>query len=437
MKKLITILAVIFLTLGTCAANPPQKNANGEDSEVAATYFTVVDLILTGQFAELDTMIDTIARTQEMTVDGVRRLEELYTKLLIMDPALLDKWAEGSPKSAHPFVVRGKYQLQQASQRLREAGITTFVEPADQVKLSLRKAQADFETAVGLDQTNPAAPAELVAVAMYRGYPAHIMEQWFQKSMEADPAWLAAYRHKLHYLSPTQQGSEQAMLEFAMACAQEESRGGRAYSLLFDYFEFLNDGFIQVSDPGNLELHLPADAGSALLAVVQKFKAEFPYTYVPHYYEARYLALTGEPQAAEYILSTILKTEPENQKVLSTRINLYMARGEWLKAKEDCQALLALAPDSPLALADLGAIATLLDDDQEKMEELYATAISKEPSPLLRKRMYLDLGNLLAEKAAFAKAIQAYDNALEIDENFEPATLAKARCQAKQAGTKQ
>ena len=41
------------------------------------------------------------------------------------------------------------------------------------------------------------------------------------------------------------------------------------------------------------------------------------------------------------------------------------------------------------------------------------------------------------EMNAFAKAIQAYDNALEIDENFEPATLAKARCQAKQAGTKQ
>ncbi len=332
------ILVIISLYSAPCLA---EKTPGGKDREVVTTYFQVVELILTNQFEELQQLLDGFATTQSMTADGKRHLEEIYTSLLAMDPAILEKWVKNAPESPHPFIVRGKYFLKQTEDQLRNRGVNGFAAPSRETKRLLRRAQADLEKAHSLDPKNPAPPGELVAVAMYRGYPDHVMNRWFDTAVEADPAWLAPYEHKLRYLSPQQHGSAQRQYDFAMACATKAPKNSTTYSILFLYYDMLRKE--------NNKAQLDAEAADLFLATVAHFKADFPYTFVPHYYEALFKSRHGAPQEAEYILSTILKIEPENIRVITARLQLALARGHWQKASTDCMTLKALQPELPLS----------------------------------------------------------------------------------------
>ncbi|PIE74049.1 MAG: hypothetical protein CSA20_00130 [Deltaproteobacteria bacterium] len=332
------ILVIISLYGTSCFA---EKNAAGKDKEVIATYFQVVELILTNQFEELQQLLDGFAISQSMTADGKRHLEEIYSSLLAMDPEILEKWVKNAPESPHPFIVRGKYFLKQTKDQLRNRGIDGFTAPSHETKRLLRRAQADLEKAHSLDPKNPAAPGELVAVAMYRGYPAHVMNRWFDTAVEADPAWLAPYENKLRYLSSQQHGSAHQQYNFAMACATKAPKNSTSYSILFLYYDMLRKE--------NNEAQLDAEAADLFLATVAHFKADFPYTFVPHYYEALFKSRHGAPQEAEYILSTILKIEPKNIRVITARLQLALDRGHWQKASTDCMTLKALQPELPLS----------------------------------------------------------------------------------------
>jgi len=427
MKTLITNILVIFLLVSVfCTASIAKNAKSGKDIEVVNASSTIVDLIKTGNFQDLKKLIDGIFAAKALTVDGRRQLEELYMELRKIDAALLDKWVTGSLDSAHPYVVRGKFNLLQAQRLMEERGIYSFVQPDREVKLLLRKAQADLEKASKLNPVNPAAPAELVVIAMYRGYPDYLMNQWFAKAIESDPFWLAAYRYKLQYLSPYQHGSVKKMLNFAVQCSQNYPKGSSVYSVLLDYFSMLNGSVVQVTSTSLGMLNLPSEAHRAFLRVIDTFKEDFPHSYEPFYYEALYKALQGEPQAAEYMFNTILKEEPRNQKVLKARINLYMVNGKWVKAKKDCEMLLMLSPESPLALSNLGALASLISDDIEKTADLYQKAISNEPSPYKKKYFYLDFANFLAKKHSYEKAIAAFSSALKLDPIFDKALLGRA-----------
>ncbi|MGB3223208.1 MAG: hypothetical protein WBB23_10440, partial [Desulforhopalus sp.] len=198
MKNILTYLSILLLSITLlCSTSTAQKTRSGKDNEVVTTYVKAVDLIQVGNFQELEEIINKIADSKVLTADGRRKLEELYTELMEMDEVLLDRWITGTPNSAHPYIVRGKFNLRSAQQKLIEAGQYTFRQPKGDIKLLLRKAQADLEKAGQLDPTNAAPPSELVAIAMYRGYPSHLMNQWFSDAVEADPFWLGSYRNKL------------------------------------------------------------------------------------------------------------------------------------------------------------------------------------------------------------------------------------------------
>jgi hypothetical protein len=117
MKKILFPLTLVFLSFTIfCTISPAQRTKSGKDSEVATTYFDVVNHILTGQSQELRELMDDMAASKALTYDGKRRLEEMYTELLKIDETLLDRWVSSSPDSAHPYIVRGKYYLMQAGQ---------------------------------------------------------------------------------------------------------------------------------------------------------------------------------------------------------------------------------------------------------------------------------------------------------------------------------
>ncbi len=342
MKNLSLFCSIILLVLSLC--NTPcfaERTPAGEDSEVVATYFQAVELILTKQFKELQNLLDGFATTQSMTADGKRHLEEIYTSLLAMDSTLLEIWVENTQESAHPYIVRGKYFLKQTEKQLRQQGKDTFIEPSPKIKNLLRHAQADLEKAHELDPKNPAPPSELVAVAIYRGYPAHVMNRWFDTAVAADPAWLASYEYKLHYLSPKQHGSAEKQHDFAMACATKTPWKSTVYSILFRYYEMLLKE--------NNTAQLDNETAELFLDTVARFKSDFPYTFTPHYYEALFKSRHNAPQGADYILSNILKTEPKNIRVVTARLQLYLERGQWQKAKTDCATLRELNADLPLS----------------------------------------------------------------------------------------
>lgn len=343
MKNLLFLLTIAFLSLTFFSAvAPAQKTQSGKDSEVATTYFKVVDLILTGQSQTLDKLMDDMANSKAITGDGKRRLEEMYKELLRIDKALLDRWVSSSPDSVHPYVVRGKHYLLQADRNIKK-------DSQDTATKLLQKAQADFEKAAKLNPANPAAAAAMVAVSMYRGYGDQIMEQWFTKATDTDPVWLDSYRNKLHYLSSSRQESDAAALEFTLQCATSSPDGSSVYSLLFDYFETLNPRKQDVATSGAIQLNLPDKARDAFLPTIERFKADFPYSSIPYYYEARFRFLQSEEIPAEFILSKILREEPLNIQALEARITLYMAWEKWPKAKKDIDRLLQISPDSIFA----------------------------------------------------------------------------------------
>lgn len=346
MKKILITLTLVFLSFTLLSSvSPAQRTKSGKDSEVATTYFKVVNLILTSQSRELEELMDGIADAKALTDDGKRRLEEMYTELLRIDKALLDRWVSSSPNSAHPYIVRGKYYLKQVGQTAQQ-------DSQDPLKKLLRKAQIDFEKAHELNPANPAAAAAMVAVCMYRDYAEHVMVEWFTKATETDPLWIESYQNNLRYLAPSQQGSDPAMLDFALKYAASSPDGSSVYSILFDYFELLNPREQNIATSGKIQLNLPDKARAAFLPTVEKFKADFPYSSIPYYYEARFRFLKGESVPAEFILSKILREEPQNILALEARITLYMAWKKWPKAKKDIATLLQLSPDSPFALAN-------------------------------------------------------------------------------------
>ncbi|WP_163337979.1 hypothetical protein [Desulfopila sp. IMCC35008] len=356
MKNLLISLTIVFLSLTIfCALAPAQKTQSGKDSEVAATYFKVVDLILTGQSRKLEKLMDDIANSKAITDDGKRRLEEMYKELLRIDEALLDRWVSSSPNSAHPYIVRGKYYLMQAERTIQKDSQKST--PSQDAALQLlQKAQADFEKANKLNPANPASAAAMVAVSMYRGYDKQEMEQWFIKATGTDPFWLDSYRNKLHYLSPSRQGSDAAILDFALKCAASSPAGSSVYSILFDYFETLNPRQQDIETTGTIQLNLPDRATEAFLQTIKRFKADFPYSNIPYYYEARFRFLQSDEIPAEFILSKILREEPQNILALEARITLYMAWKKWPKAKKDIDRLLQISPNSLFAKANRDAL---------------------------------------------------------------------------------
>lgn len=346
MKKLLIFLTVVYLSLTILSvAATAQKTPSGKDSEVATTYFKVVDLILTGQSEKLGKLMDDIANSQAITDDGKRRLEEMYRELLKIDEALLDRWVLSAPDSAHPYIVRANYYLLQAGRTIQkdsQKSITQLVQ----------KAQADLEKAYGLNPANPAAAAAMVTVSMYLGYDTQVMEQWFLKATVTDPFWLDSYRNKLHYLSASKQDPDTAPLEFALECVATSPDGSSVYAILFDYFETRNSRKQDIEASDTIQLNLPQRAREAFVPTIKRFKADFPYSNIPYYYEARFRFLQRESIPAEFILSKIIREEPQNIQALEARITLYMAWKKWPKAKKDIDRLLEISPDSLFAKAN-------------------------------------------------------------------------------------
>lgn len=382
-RGLIITLICFSMFLSTSGGAVVQKTAAGKDPQVVETYFKVVNFILSGSFDELDQLIGNIQGAKELTVNGKRRLEVLYDRLLEIDPDLIDIWCRNAPDSPHAFIVRGKQQLRNR-----------------QNNSSLQQAYTDLETAHKLAPGNPAGAAELVRYCTLTGCPPGEMEDWYTKAIEADPFWLAAYDNKLHFLSPEHHGSEALMTDFAINCAQNSPPGSSVYSTIFNYFKILNTHHYPPYPPQTYALKLPAKAREAFLSTINHFKADFAHSSIPLLYEAQFKFLAGERLPAEFILNNIVEIEPENTEALKALIIVEMNGDKWEKAKKSITALLKLEPESTFAITNMAALNMLLLNNPKETKKLYEKAIRLEQSEELKKLYKLDLTNLLMYKGS-------------------------------------
>lgn len=97
----------------------------------------------------------------------------------------------------------------------------------------LRRAQSHLESAWKLDPEDPRVGETMIVVCMGLNSDAATVEQWYRRSVQADPDHYAAASRKLYLLYPRWHGSHAAMLEFGHEClATENWRGGLPFILV-------------------------------------------------------------------------------------------------------------------------------------------------------------------------------------------------------------
>jgi hypothetical protein len=98
---------------------------------------------------------------------------------------------------------------------------------------NLKEAKEHLEAAYKLDPLDARIGTLMITVCMGLNEPRDVMEQWYQRTIKADPDCYEVASRKLYYLFPRWHGTHEDMLAFGQECvATENWRGGIPFILV-------------------------------------------------------------------------------------------------------------------------------------------------------------------------------------------------------------
>lgn len=391
-------------------------------------YDTIVQRLNAGSFDEVDKILSGHLISKKLTVDGKRRLEEIYEKFdSFHDENVLNAWCEKSKTIHFPYVIRGSYYLKKAHEtRGSEYARNVKDKQWNDIKIFLQKAQADLEKAYSITPSDPYSASRMVGLCLLKRYPREIMDKWFSRAIEADSFWFKPYVAKLSYIMPWWYGSQKEVEEFYKDCFEKSPKGSAIYSIVFKYINGavnIQGSIVQVNM--RMSNNLTPEILKMTTDGIKRFRQDFPDSIIPDYYEGLYHQYQKNFEEALTYYEKALQKKPDNRKALEAKIVAILFLGQREKAEIELNKFIKKYPDSPFALTNLGVLQFSLHNNIEKGIELFSKAIAIEADPSYQKMYYFYLGTLLHDKGKYDQAINFFTKTLEIDPYFSKALLGR------------
>lgn len=433
LRVMLTLCVFLLLWSPACPAHTrvPEMEATGAtphrvfapDSGKLAR--TIMLLARSGSYKEAERQITRLLREQPVSPDGYRVLELVYLQLATIDmPELWDAWCTASPDAAIPLTIRGLHFLQKARQIDRNSGVGTVSRQQREAVTLLSKARADLETAAGRDSGDPAPAAAMAELVLQTDAPSNDLEQWYARSIAADPAWMAAYQAKLRYLAPWHHGSKEKMLLFADQCLNQAPPGSIVYTVALDYLQLNKDR--QTDAPGGDLFMLAPDHYAMAVKAIRHYRSDYPEGGLLGLYLPLLDVVERHPYEAIAAFSARLAENGSDISALTGRSSAYLASGQYQLAEQDLQTMLAIEPASPESFARLGRIYFEAYHDPDRGGALFEQALRNTDSPSYTAELLVQRGRLLHQRNRNLAAIADFDRAISLAPYRGDAYLARA-----------
>ncbi len=396
-------------------------------SEATLLAAEILEMVRTARYEAAEDRLDKLLTAKPMAVDGHRLLEKVYFQLAVSDQiGLWDRWCEVRSSSHFPFTIRGMHFYEKA--RLLDGANRTVLLSARQRRefnVFLNSARVDLEKAHALNDQDPGPTAALTALSLQLQLPRSTMEQWFERTVALDPAWLSGYRAKLLYLAPWWYGSEQKMEQFAWQCFNDAGPGANTYIVALDYLVVRSEKMGKDLHADRFLLDPPIYA--MISSGFDRYVQEYPDSHRIQIYQSLLERILQEPYVAIAAFSETLQTDPENKEARRGRITAHLATRQFEQAEADLHALEKFAGETPFSRAGFGEISFLSRQDVEEGGRFFAQAIVEERSSYRRKLYLFRRGDYYQKFGRHRLAIDDFTAALQEDILFEEAYFGRAQ----------
>ncbi|MCL2789570.1 MAG: DUF4034 domain-containing protein [Desulfobulbus sp.] len=431
--KRITLLFLLYFVLflpynQLCQADTKQKSTD-------AIYDEIHILLDKKSFDRADAILQKILVSKKMSVDGLRVIEELYEKFSsIHDYELLNAWCNSSQNSHFPYSIRGGYYLQEAANARGTKYAKSVTEKQwEDMKKFLALAQADLEKSYALEPQDPYSAAEMIMVCLLTGYPREVMENWFNRAMQADNYWLRPYNRKMNYLFPQWYGKANEWQEFRKKCFYDAPKGSAVYSLIFDSLEsrVRIKYFIVKEREAITNRTIDQETLGMIKEGIKRLKIDFPESGLHGYYEALLNINEDKYEHALTDIEKIIKKYPRIEKYIEAKIVLLFMLKKDDEAERELNNLFKINKDSNFALANIGSLKINKYNDIEGGTSNFRQIINHEQDDSYKKWYYYTLGNILFFKEKYDFAIDNFSKALDIDQEHTNSRIKRAHARHK------
>lgn len=388
----------------------------------------IVSSLKEKNFDNADESLNNLLMSRRKSPHGTRMLEEVYSKLKDFDDnSIIDQWCIANPKSHFPLVVRGNYYLKKAEELRGNSYARQISEETwGEIKKLHVMAQVDYEAAFAINPNDAASAAGMVKICMLRGYPFDAMESWFQRSVQADPGWMKAYRAKLYYLAPWWHGSKTQLDSFVKDCYQNSPEGSVVYTipLLHLSMSYRTDYFL--GDVVAVGYALPPDQAAVITDVLDRFHKDCPTSSKPDYYHGLFCFIVGSYEdAIEYFK----KSQAKDHRYIGALIaesftELSIDRADM--AESSLNEILKIDSNSAFALMNLGYVKMLRYSDYSGGLTLFKKGMQVLNDVPLKIDGLYRLAQFLMKRGKHREAIECLSHALEIDPNYSKALFGRA-----------
>jgi tetratricopeptide (TPR) repeat protein len=424
--SLIFLLVWLSFTAEASSDGAQIKAALQRRHEAELISAQIIDLVRSADYESAEKRLAGLLREKPTGDDGHRLLERVYTNLAANELGKVwDIWCSKRPQSHFPFAIRGMYFYEKA--RFLDGANQTLLLNERQRRafnVYLNGARRDLEKAHQLAPDDPGPPATLTALSIQLNSPRIEMERWYQRSVDNDPAWFAAHRAKLMYLSPWRYGSEQLMHQFALECYNDDQPGTIRYIVALDYLKLRVDRLGKTLNAERFLLR--ADIYSMMIHGLERYIRAFPDSpQIEQYLELQTRALE-HPYVAVAAFNDILASDPGDTAARKGRSEANLALKQYGEAEKDLHLLQQNDSDRAFALSKLGFISFQRDRSLEQSGLFYDQALQAETGSYPRKWIYFERGSIFQSLAKHQRAIEDFSAALNEDLLFEEAYIGRA-----------
>ncbi|NNK58193.1 MAG: tetratricopeptide repeat protein [Desulfofustis sp.] len=432
--KLIILLAtLLFSSTFTTAANPPLDQSSEisaalqQRNETAVIANKVARLVAGGEYQEAENNLREVLQKRALSSDGMRELEKVYYQLSTMEQLRAwNRWCSSRPASHFPYLVRGMYFLERA--RFLDGANKSLLLSEQQRRdfnQFLLNGRANLEKAAELSASDPGPFAALTALSIHLKLPRAEMEKWFQRAVDIDPGWLAAYRAKLLYLSPWWYGSDQMMEQFARNSFNLESSDVSTYVVYLDYLKLRSD---RLGRGLQKEQFLLAPETYQMMSKgLDRYLVDYPTSPAINIYLDLKERALDDPYVAIAAFSDTLNNSPDDVDSRKGRILAYIKNRQFREAEEDLVYLEKLQGKTGFSRFHLGSIVFQAGQDLERAHLLIDDAIGLESSGYRRKNYYYQRAEFYRQLGRQPEAIADYSAAIDQDILYEEAYYGRAQ----------
>jgi len=381
----------------------------------------LVSFLKNGEYDKSNSLINSYFHNQRKDIEGSLVITELYKDIIdeenIFD--IITKWCE-SPSATHSsHYLKGLWYLKKAwrerggawASLVTKNGWNGFVK-------YLKLARKSLEKSYIMNEKDPHAASAMITVCMGENKGSNEVDLWFNRAIESEPHFYAAYWNKAWSMYPRWGGNLNTLSNFMDPLVEDVSNESRLYLVKLNWY--IRDAKESLRD-------VNGENAISALKLAERFKKEYPLSARSrlHIAELAWFQKNREKAIKNIEESVLLNPNPVNYDFLSTYL---------YKSNRHEEAVNCLSNADKLGLmgvrhwATLGRINQFGLEKYEKAIRFYTKSLEiHENQPIvLRLR-----GNVNYRLKRYEKAVHDYNLSISLRTNYAKAYYGRGKANYK------